>query len=340
MSSTVNYTVVVDALRMLCVGKIPALHDVLHPEDRYSITEQVMLQRNYHLSNPGFLHCFNILFNSKLTGQLYYGNSGKYRYADKDTCQITIENHVLYQSGWLKDIQTVLDSMGLLFNKHSYMEIAVDGLDLVGKHTKLTYNKQLGRKRAVKIHTTFDEKLKANVGYRIGSAQSEKIISIYNKSAELMVRNKQYISDFWHRNGLNEQNGDIHRCELRLQAKALKAFSGDFLHLDDPAYLASYFQTVAGSYLEFYNKNKTKKRHHLINWLKFNNIEISKQDLTKKAINKNSYKSMLRKLFEEYVITADEQYINTLASLAVRYNLFNWIRKTISRWIREFRLVN
>ncbi len=341
MGSTVRYTVVVDALRMLCTGKIPALHDGasrLIANDKYIITDNIMLQRNHRLTHPGFNYCFNILLKDKTLGQIYYGNNNKYRYAQQDISQVTIENHVLYQSDWLDKVCSVLLSLELEFYKYSYMEIAVDGFDFVEQHTKLTYNKRLARKRHVQIFPLLDDKLKTNISYRLGSTKSEKSISIYDKSMELKISNKEYISEFWHRNGLHEQDMNIHRCELRVHDKALKLFSSDMTNMNNPSYLASYFKSVAGSYLEFYKKDKPTSRHNLIDWMQFDDVIIIKEEVTYKATNKNRYKSMLRNLFEEYVITNDEQYLHTLASITARYNLMNWLHGAVSRWIKEFRL--
>lgn len=342
MNSTVNYTVVVDKLRMLCSGKIPILESMMEivPLDKHIINEQIILQRNYTLLHPGFLHGFNILLNNKILGYLSYGNTGEYRYTVKDTSQLTIENHILYQSGWLQDLQLVLETLGLHFYKYSFMEIAVDGLDLIGRFTKLNYDKRLQRKRHVLVRPLHDSRQQTNISYIIGSAKSEKHLTLYNKTEELKESNKQYISEFWNRNGLSDLEGNIHRCEVRLKAKALKSFSGDLMHLDDPAYLASYFKSAVGGYLEFFDKKQTKKRHFLINWSKFNEVKLTKNKLTHKAFKINRYKSMLRYLFEEYVVTNDELYLTTFASITIQYKLFNWVRKVISRWIREFRLIN
>ncbi len=340
MSSTVKYTVVVDKLRMLCTGKIPALESIVDivPVDKHIITEQIILQRNYTLLHPGFLYGFNILLNNKILGHLCYGNTGEYRYAEKDSSQLTIENHVLYQSGWLQDLQLVLETLGLHFYKYSFMEIAVDGMDLIGRFTKLNYDKRLQRKRHVFVRPLHDGRQQANISYLIGSTKSEKHLTLYNKTEELLKSNKDYISEFWNRNGLSEQQGQIHRCELRMYSKALKLFSVDLTYLNDPAYLVSYFKSVAGGYLEFFHKKQTKKRLHLIDWDKFNNIEITKQKITKKAHTLNRYKTMLRYLFEEFVKTDDEQYLITFASITVQYNLINYVHKILSRWIKEYRL--
>src|SRR5689334_17637235 len=111
MSSTDKYTVVVDALQMLCVGKIAALHDTgteIILDDNIISVDKITLHRNRKLSHPGFNSCFSIHLNSEVICRMFYGNSSKYRYAHQDVCQINIENHVLYQSGWLDKITTVL----------------------------------------------------------------------------------------------------------------------------------------------------------------------------------------------------------------------------------------
>lgn len=341
MSSPVKYAICIDALDMLCTGKIKCLHDdvlLLHPDDKYILTGDIQLKRKFKFSHLGFHFCFNILINDKIFGQVFYGNNFQYRYAHADTCQITIENHILYQANLADKLKMVLDVLELKFLKYLFMEIAIDGKGIIARSNSLTYSKKYKRKRKVRIKPELDDDTKQNIGYIIGSKQSEKHISIYEKVQEIEKSKKEYITEFWRRNGLDVNDGLTDRCELRAKDKILKSFSDDFTQLENPAYLSSFFKSVVGNYLEFYNKANPKLRKHVIDWSMFEELKITKQVNTHKAFSVNRYKSMLRNLFEEYVLTGDEQYLHTLANICARYKLMSWIYNSVPRWIREFRL--
>lgn len=342
MSSPVKYAICVDALDMLCIGKINCLHDdvlLLHPADKYILTGDIQLRRNFKRSHPGFYFCFDIFLNERIFGQVFYGNNFVYRYAHDDTCHIAIENHILYQTNLSVKLNKVLSVLELKFLKYYFMEIAIDGKGIIARSNSLTYSKKFKRKRKVKIKPELDDETKQNIGYILGSKQSEKHISIYEKSQEIEKSKKEYIIDYWQRNRLDVNDAPFERCELRASDKALKSFSEDFTQLENPAYLSSFFKSTAGNYLEFYNKANPKTRKYIIDWSMFEELKIAKQIITRKAFNADRYKSMLRNLFEEYVLTGDEQYLYTLANICARYKLTSWIYYSIPRWIRDFRLI-
>lgn len=151
-------------------------------------------------------------------------------------------------------------------------------------------------------------------------------------------KNSHTLTEFWQRKGLDGHEGLSDQSELRAKDKILKSFSDDFAQLENPSYLASFFKSSASNYLEFYNKANPKLRKYVIDLSRFEEVEISKQEITHKAFSVNRYKSMLRNLFAEYILTGEEQYFHTLANITSRYKLTNWICNSVPRWIREFRL--
>lgn len=238
MSSPVKYVICIDALDMLCIGRINCLHDdvlFLRPDDKYILTDDIQLSRNYKSSHPRFHFSFNIFLNDRILGQVFYGNNFIYRYAHADTCQIAIENHILNQANFSAKLNKVLDVLELKFLKFHLIEISIDGKGIIARSNSLTYSKKYKRKRKVRIKSELDDDTKQNIGYVLGSKKSEKHISIYEKVQEIEKSKKEYITEFWQRNGLDLSDAIIDKCELRATDKILKSFSDDFTQLENPA---------------------------------------------------------------------------------------------------------
>src|SRR5436853_171075 len=68
----------------------------------------------------------------------------------------------------------------------------------------------------------------------LGSMHSDKVISIYDKTKEIQISNKEYIKEYWRNNGLIENNEPIDRLELRLKRPQLIGLEQKIYLLNDP----------------------------------------------------------------------------------------------------------
>ena len=328
------YTINLDWLELIAIGKISSLETdirVGRVQENYIFSERFSLSKTYEHKHPGFYYCFNIILNEEKVGNLFYGSNGKLRYANPDSVLIHIENHILYQTGLSQKLKLILYSLQLYFSNFSRLDIAIDGSGLMEKHNSLVNSRLFFRKQKALPQSINDEKTKQHIGYTIGSRKSEKYIIIYGKTQEINKSNKAYITEFWQKNNLNiSQNVD--RVELRLFSKALKNFGTDFCCLESPDYLANFFQTSSGRYLEFTNLKNKNRFKSLINWDFFKKIEIQKLHETKKADSLHCCKIVLKFLYIEFAKTKNESIPPAFLSISNKYNLNNWVTKSTCRW--------
>ncbi len=219
-----------------------------------------------------------------------------------------------------------LDTFSFRVYKYKRIHIAIDGYNLQEIQKTLKANPNYFRKQKIKHYNRIsDDRTDQDKSTHIGSQYSDKYISIYDKQSELKESGKQYIFDFWKRNGLVVENGkNIDRLELRLSRKAVQPFSKELTALNDGKYLAGFIKEHGGGYLEFINKANRKIRNHVINWGILNPITIIKLKTIKHSIEGDPFKPVIKKLYLEYNHTGLECYQTSYNELLRAYNLTSW----------------
>lgn len=238
--------------------------------------------------------CATLLFDSKIE-----------KFIKKDVVKVDYSNHTLYTGDW-QDIHAILIAYGLLYKGASRIDIAIDGVNYLHKLMNI-YAKQTANTLAFKLKNSSQHRARFSAkilntetlnfenfnigaggnyskkhGSRGSSAGSTKMITIYNKSLEIVKSGKSYIQDWWAANGVvqkvvdldrmskiledREEKGEevfsikemqtIYRFEIRLKSKAIAEIKNfDIEMLCTPSGLASIVKLHCKKFFEAYFKN-------------------------------------------------------------------------------------
>ena len=179
------------------------------------------------------------------------------KFFKKDLCKVEFVNHTLYSGIWM-EIYNLLIAHGLVYHAASRIDIAIDGVgylqQLMNIYAKQTLSNKVTR---LKNSSTIRARFSAKVlnpetmdfeNFTVGSGTGNKMITIYNKSLEILKSGKMYIQDYWLANGvinnlvdygskakeieIKEKNGidvvalnsgsDVYRFEIRMKSEAVK----------------------------------------------------------------------------------------------------------------------
>lgn len=210
-------------------------------------------------------------FNS--SGSLFINNCyiGDIRYNPKErsfipshTLHLKLSNHLLYTQYFRYYLEYINEVIGMKFNYILRLDIAND---LVG-HNVLQFMKTYENSSSITCKGKPKEMSKRLSGKKtqiihFGSITSDKYIKIYNKSVDLTDGNKEYIKEYWDKNGIDYSVGNVERLELTLQKKQAKLVDINLLH--DIDYLASLCKNHFVNYFEFYRKEKRVHNIKLVN---------------------------------------------------------------------------
>lgn len=228
--------------------------------------------------------CAHLLFNSK-----------NEKFFAKDVVKVEFKNHTLYSGIWQK-VLLALQKFGLRYKAASRIDIAIDGLNsmhqLLNLYAKQTRkNKTLALKNSSASRARFSAKVLNDKtmlfeNFNIGGNGGNKMITVYNKTLEIVKSGKKYIQEFWLRNGLIkgitdtekqaeailkmeaqghetfhlEGHENIYRFEIRLKSEAIKEIKDFNLDmLTSAAGLASIVKLHCNKFFEpiLTNANKT-----------------------------------------------------------------------------------
>ena len=331
-----TYTITVDWLQLLCSGTIHQLKTTPISSSNITIDKDITLSKNEEKFNPRFYLTYDILYQDNLFGCLYYKPKPKYRFDLSDSMILSVENFKLYEKGYSDKLKLIIEALKIKFIKYNELHIAVDGLNLIKEHNKLVKSTRIKRQQKIKVNPELDEETKVNLSYILGSRSSDKYIAIYPKEDFLDKEYKPYIKDFWEQNKLKAGDGQkIDRLEIRYKkAKLLIDFDADFSKLENPAYLASYFKTHGGIYINFIYK-KSKRQVSLIDWSVFGTEDIKKKNQVKHTPVKKSHLTTLKTLMLTYRDTGNKIYFNAAAELASYKRLKDKVTIKLPRWLDE-----
>lgn len=217
-------------------------------------------------------------FNS--SGYLFINNDyiGDIRYNPKErsfipsnTVHLKLSNHLLYTQYFKYYLEYISDVIGMKYNHILRLDIAND---LVG-HNVLQFMKTYENSSIIICKGKPKDISKRLSGKKtqiihFGSITSDKYIKIYNKAVDLIAGNKEYIKEYWDKNGIDYSVGNVERLELTLQKKQAKLVDINLLH--DIDYLASLCKNHFVNYFEFY---RTEKRVHNVKRINVSPINFS-----------------------------------------------------------------
>lgn len=268
---------------------------------------------------------------------------------------LQIENNLLYTSDYLSILQSFLETFEAKYKNVTRLDIALDGVNylipflnsywkdckgLVTRKGKKTRKSKKSGFSALYL----DEKQNQINGFRFGSQQSDKFITIYNKSLELETSNKKYISRFWELNGLNT-NVDNYRFELRLNSKAVATIKNfDIWSLQDSGYLGSILKTHTKNYFDFsFGADKNVSRRPTIEIFDFEKMQsillekCKKKEITDRYKAKLSVHCLYKLLFEKRITEARKNEVNGyISELLERFDLNDWFLDRLPSWREKY----
>lgn len=199
-----------DDFYLLCIDR-PTLHFNKHVVVIYKKTE-----------------CAHILFDTR-----------NEKFFAKDICKVEFVNHTLYSGAWI-DVYNILSENGLQYKAASRIDIAIDGVGYLKKlmniyskqsiDNKIIQLKNSGLKRGRFNPKVLNPKSCEYEGFHIGGGGGNKMITIYNKSLEIVKSGKTYIQDYWLKNGVIGQKEDL--SELANQIEQIEATGIDVVSLN------------------------------------------------------------------------------------------------------------
>lgn len=348
-----TYCVSLDWLEMICQTSLNIFDGEIKNRDTYIKLDNdlILLSKGY-----GSSHYKNIwqvfLFGEDIA--TIHSDVRNNMILKEGSLKIQFQNHILYQN-WLETWQKIQKSLSLKIISKTRIDIALDTDNTYHKlmndyllNSAYCYNNfkviMLGKAdiscgRYSKKNHCFDS-------FRIGSASSEKQISIYNKSKEILERShKEYIIHKWQSSNLDINNS--WRFEMRLKSGVLNRLKHITIEqFSDENFLLSLIKSESQKFFEFRiddeNKNLTRKisleifpkipqPYYFLKKLKYCNDGAYKAKL---AIHNNVRDIIKNNIQNDDVLTA--RLMNDIT--IKQYHLSRWYIKKLPYWLEKYRI--
>lgn len=294
-----------------------------------------------------------------------------------DTVKVEFANHTLYSGHW-QSVYEILTIWGLTYHAASRIDIAIDNVgylyELMNLYAKQTpANRTMILKNSSESRAFFSAKVLNTENmmfqnFNIGSSGGNKMVTIYNKSLELVRSGKDYIQDYWRKNGVivEKENlktlqkttlktdthlkgrRNIYRFEIRLKSESIKEIEGFSIGmLKTAAGLAGIVKTHTRKYFDacfFDNRNISKcTAFELLplDRLGAEQIEkIARQENDGKYKAKLTVHSIIQDIHKGYIRQfAINEAIETLIDRVIKYRLQKYYNDHIEGWQRKYGLM-
>jgi hypothetical protein len=353
MSKKVQFcpTINIDWLEFFGDGRIPKprIKEKMKPEDFiHKLSDDTFLKYRGHGTSM-----YNSLFDVYVSGEEFATLKAHPRVCKgpltEYTFSLEIKNHLLYANYWPEYLTEFIYLLDLKIENVTRCDIAIDGNPYAEQFLN-TYFKQNAENKYINLlgkarftpqgihHKTMQAR-----SFSVGSAHSDKIVSVYCKSDEIETSNKGYIQAFWKRSGMKLEEGQrVHRIEMRMRSKFIKSIVDfDFLKLTDCKYLASIFMTGCKGFFEFtWQDNPRLDRQTRIDLIPWEMLGAELLEKNKKPETSDRYKAKLSiHLFEKLLITGKIKNEKQAHSMRVQliflvnyYSLEKWYIKKLDEW--------
>lgn len=198
-------------------------------EKEYTEGDEIILTDDIVLTaiNRPTLHFnthFVLFYKKEECAHVLTGSKNEVFYK-KDIVKVDFKNHTLYSGVW-QNIYDVLITKGLRYSSCGRIDIAIDGVGYLHRLLNIYSKQDLGEeiillknnseKRSIFSAKVLNPKTRLFENFNIGSSGGNKMITVYNKSLEIIRSGKDYIQEFWLKNGVIES-----KCDLKVQAAAI-----------------------------------------------------------------------------------------------------------------------
>lgn len=335
--STNFYTINLDWFQFVCrTDKSGSLLES-HSTDRISI------KKNHTNNNPNFRYRYIVMLDDSLLCEIFaVTNNNKHK---MNEISIKIDNTQLYTLDWSTRIHYLMNELGFIFTSLTKIDIALDGYDVYKKmdlFRKYMRNKtiQISNENLVIDGVHFNKSEHKWDSYVIGSKKYQKTAEIYNKTAEIKVSGKEYITKFWKGNGL-EINDEVGRFELKLGTRHLSKYKfNSFNDFCDAGYLSKILYAEIYGWLRFYQTSLNDVKNHrkdiaikkgkelkFIFWDKVpqTTIQLEKVNCVSDGIQeaKRSITHTISEIQKGYTIDSTETLIKFVEVTTTEYQIFN-----------------
>lgn len=360
----VNVSVAVDWLTVYYKFDINKFSYLTHVQSSMELTNKLFLTfqdggtRHFGVKAKVY---YKIDGESYEVGTLQYESRNEKIFA-KDCVKFDFKNNALYSFLYL-ETHNELIKFGLKWDKFGRLDIAIDGcnylvnfLNAYVKENPLIPETLIGYKminanykRNLLHPGVYNPKLRICENFRLGSRLSKKYLTIYNKSLEIDISKKDYIKEFWYKNGVIKETAEqhnfkdytnIYRCEFRLSAEFVNTIKDINLErLTDVNFLvsvlkystANFFGAVeiaTGKYLEL---------------LPFNKFKIEKIEFVDYVSNEGEYKAKMtiHGLIQDiYACKVKKENINETIEVIFdrvhRYKLYKFLKFKMRDWAFKY----
>lgn len=359
-------------------------HQVLF-EKTYTEGDQIQINDDCYLLeiNRPTLHFLThfVLFYKKEECAHILLNSRNEVFFKCDVVKVEFSNHSLYSGQWI-EVYDALVKFGLKYKGPGRVDIAIDGVNymqqLLNVYAKQTVrNRTIIMKNSSEVRARFSAKVLNTKtmlfeNFNIGAAGGTKMVTVYNKSLEIVKSGKTYIQEFWKRNGiLNEVNDleyfaneiakaekrghetfylkgfkNLYRFELRLKAEALNEIENFSVEmLKTASGLADIVKTHCRKYFEMcFNDNRNIARCTSFDILPYDKLNATVINKIARVEKDGVYKAkiLIHGLFIDLYKGYTENFntneiIETIMDRVAKYRLSNYLENKLPEWDGKYK---
>ncbi len=343
------FTISLDMVEMM--GSVHIKEDIIESEILEYCNEVKLLKRT--IGTPMFKSVLDIYLHGENFGTISCHPRKLTKILKPESASLRIANHMLYTEGWYGDLLQVIDALDYRKKNDSRIDVCIDGLNHIPDLLNAFNKQQGGSKKIIKMlgrgnfaSKILDKEKMYYKNFQIGSSSSEKQITVYLKTSELLKSNKQYIRDFWNLNHLSSDS-DVYRTELRMRSGYLNSIKNFGLDkCTEPEYLFKLFKLGCHNFFEFVIEDGTQivTRKEKIKFLPQHFMkDMALLDRVKKTPSDGTYKikmtvhQIVRDIFKGVIEKEDAiNAINHAKKCLDNYRLNWWFDDRINDWNKMY----
>ena len=216
-------------------------------------------ETNSKYSKRAYSYYFKIQYKGKDYGHLYT-KTMDLSYSSGFNILVWIANKTFYTESLDFINKLIFDALKVTKSKISRLDISYDtDTNILSEFKRLYYNPtvKFRWKGKINVNGTGDDDLLLPIGSLSGRVKS---ILIYNKTKELIKKDKEYIRNVHNKVfGINV----IYRIELRIMSKTLELKDINILNLDNTEYLELIYNTYFDDLIYFTDINTNNKIEYI-----------------------------------------------------------------------------
>lgn len=309
-------------------------------------------------------------------------NSRSEKFFKKDVVKVDYKNLSLYSGEWYTIHRLILEN-GLLYKGPGRIDIAIDGMNSLQKilnvyckqdvENKTIFLKNNSVKRALFSPRVLNPQTMLCENFTVGTTGGKKMITVYNKSLEIVRSGKKYIQEYWLRNGVIRElqdidaqqteierreklgyetfhlNGfeNIYRFEIRLKSEAVREIENFTVEmLRDAKSLAGIVKLHTKKYFELFWKDAKKVSDCTpLDIIPFDKLEAQYLEKIERTESDGTYnaKTTIHGLVRDiYRCRINPKHLNdalqTIRDRIERYKLGEYVEKKLDEWQRRYYL--